>query len=116
MEEGTGDRGSKEGGSRGAKAQTPPCRRGGKRQERQEARESGVETEAEDKEGEEEEGDREGETPRGAPVQVTCVGGDVPPPGKMRTSQDSPLNVRTFCCRESMDTSRITTMGRTCTG
>ena len=39
-----------------------------------------VETEAEeDKERREAEGYRDRETPRGATVEVTCVGGDVPP-------------------------------------
>ena len=34
----------------------------------------------EEEERHEEEGDRDGETPRGTPVKVTCVGGDAPPP------------------------------------
>ena len=67
---------------------------------------------------EEEEKARDGETPRGDPVEVTCMGGDAPPPPqrKTRTYRDSPQNVRTCCCRESMVTSRITTTGRTWTG
>ena len=36
--------------------------------------------EAEEQGRNEEEGDRDGETPRGAPVEVARVGGDVPPP------------------------------------
>ena len=36
--------------------------------------------EAEEQGRNEEEGDRDGEPPRGAPVEVARVGGDVPPP------------------------------------
>ena len=67
-------------------------------------------------EGEEEGGGRDGETPRGALVEVIRVGGTPPPQRKTRTSRDSSQNVRTCCCRESMETSCITTMGRTWTG
>ena len=57
------------------------------------------------------------ETPRGAPIEVTRVGEGVPPSQrKTRTSRDSTQNVRTCCCRESMETSHITTKGRTWTG
>ena len=43
-------------------------------------------------------------------------GGISPPRGKTRIYLDSHLNVRTCCCKESMETSLITTMGRTWTG
>ena len=56
---------------------------------------------------------RDGETPQGAPVKVMRVGGTPPPKRKTRTSRDSTENVRTCCCRESMETSHITTTGRT---
>ena len=50
-------------------------------------------------------------------VEVIRMAGGAPPPRwKRRTSQDSPQNVRTCSCRESMETSRITMMGRTWTG
>ena len=79
--------------------------------------EGGEEMEAEEEEGRhEEEGDRNGETLRGAPVKVTRVGGDVHPQRKTQTSQYSSQKVRTCCCRESMETSRITTTGSTWTG
>ena len=86
---------------------------------RHKSREGREETEAEeDEEGSEVEGDRNIDTPREASVEVTCVGGDVPPPPqrKTRTSQDSTQNVRTCCCRKSMETSRITMTGRNWTG
>ena len=68
--------------------------------------------------GDEEEENRYRDTPRGAPVEVVRVGVFMPPPPqrKMRTSWTLPQNVHTCCCRESMDTSRITTMDRTWTG
>ena len=67
-------------------------------------------------EGAEEGGEGYGETPRGGPFEVTDEGGAPPPQRKTRTSRDSPLNMRTCCCRESMETFRITTTGRTWTG
>ena len=69
----------------------------------------------EDKEEGEAEGDRDGETPRGAQVEVVRMGEEVTPRWKMQTSRDSTQNVRTCCFRESMETSRITMMGRTWT-
>ena len=102
----------REGGVRGKTGERshipppPPQRRREQSQERHKARENGAETEAEkDKAEEEKEGDREGETPRGAPVEVNCVGGTCPPQRKTRTFWDSPHNVCNCCCRESMETS-----------
>ena len=72
--------------NRGEKPQTPPCRISEHQEERHEARGGEEETEAEeDKEGSEVEGNRDRETPRGLPLEVTRVGGNVPPPrGKRR--------------------------------
>ena len=62
-------------------------------------------------------GDRDRETLRGAPGQgQSRWGGRHPPHKKTKTSRDSPLKVRTCCCREYMETSCITTTGRTWTG
>ena len=59
-------------------------------QERHEDMKGGEEMESEeDKEGGEAEGDRDRETPRGATVEVTRLGGDAPPRWKTRTSRDS---------------------------
>ena len=69
-------------------------------------------TEEQELEGAEGGGGRDGETPWGAPVEVRCGGGMPPPQRKTHTSWDSPQNVRTCCCRKSMETSRITTTGR----
>ena len=52
----------------------------------------------------------------GGPVKVNCVGGDANPQRKTRNSWDSTQNMRICCCRDSMETSRITTTGRTWTG
>ena len=73
------------GGKQGDEAKDPsplpPYRRADRPEEDHEAREGREEMEAEEEEERhEEEGDRDRETPRGAPVEVTCVGGDVPPP------------------------------------
>ena len=77
---------------------------------------SGSETEADEYERNDEEGGRDGDTPRGALVEVVCVGGgDSPPRRKTRTSCILPLNMRTCCCRESMETSCITIIGFTWT-
>ena len=74
-------------------------------------------TEKEDEEEEEnEERNRDKDTPWGPPVNVTRVGGTPPPQRKTQTSRDSPQKVRTCCCREYMETSRITTTGHTWTG
>ena len=55
-------------------------RRGEQTEERHKARESRAETwDTEEEEGKEEEGGSDGETPRGAPVEVIRVGGEVPP-------------------------------------
>ena len=54
--------------------------------------------------------------PRGVTVEVVHVGGCAPPQKKTQTSRNSHLNVPTCCCRESMETTRITTMGLTWTG
>ena len=56
------------------------------------------------------------QTPQGAPFEVTCGGEDATPQRKIRTSQDSPLNVRTSCFRESIETSCITATGCAWTG
>ena len=59
----------------------PPHRRAEHQEECHKASEGEEATEEEeDKEGREAEGDRDVDTPRGAPVEVTCVGGNVPPP------------------------------------
>ena len=64
-----------------AKLHTAPHRRVEHQEECHVAREGGEAPESkEDKEREETERDRAGETPQGAPVEVTCIGGDVPPP------------------------------------
>ena len=61
--------------------------------------------------------EEDGETPRVGPVEVTHVGGGRHPPRrKTWISRDSTLNVRTCCRRSSMETSCITTIGRTRTG
>ena len=50
-------------------------------------------------------------------LRSPACGGYMPPPQRRtRTSQDSPHNGRTCCCRESMETSRITTTIRTWAG
>ena len=68
-------------GETGIRSRRPPHRRGEHIEERHKDRESGAETEAEeDEEGNVEEGGRYGETPRGASVEVICVGEAVPPP------------------------------------
>ena len=61
---------------------SPPSHRRDKHpEELHKAREGGEETdEGGDKEGSEAEGDREGKTPRGAPLEVIHVGGNVPSP------------------------------------
>ena len=60
---------------------------------------------------------RRTERPHGGARSRSLVWGGMPPPKrKTRTSRDSPLNVRTWCCRESRETSCITTMGHTWTG
>ena len=72
---------------------------------------------AKEEDEEEKERIRDGDTPRGGPVKVTCVGVEATPPqSKTRTSRDSPQNVRTCCCRDYMYTSRITTTGHTWMG
>ena len=109
-----------EGGSREKTPKTPPPpqRRALRLEEGHEAIEGGEEMEAEEEEERhEEEGYSDRETPRGAPVKVTRVGGGTPPPQrKTQTSQDSPKKVCTYCCRKSMETYRITTTGHTWTG
>ena len=52
----------------------------------------------------------------GTQLRSLAWGGTPPPQRKTRTSRDSPLNVRTCCGKESMDTPRIKKMGRTWTG
>ena len=83
-EERQGERRRSEGGIRGVKPQNPPNRIRKQRQEIHEATGSGTEMEAKEEEEEEEEEDkdedREGDIPRGAPVEVIPVGGDLPPP------------------------------------
>ena len=54
----------------------PPPQR---RQDTQEASESGYKTEAEE-EGVNKEGDRDEDNPREAPLEVICMGGSLPPP------------------------------------
>ena len=66
----------------------------------------------EGEEGGEAEGDSDRDTPRGETVEVTCLGGGVPPLMENADLRDSAQNVRTCCCRESLETSRITTTGR----
>ena len=57
------------------------------------------------------------ERPHGGPRSRSLTwGGTTPPQRKTRTSQESLQNVRTCCCRESMETSCITTTGCTWTG
>ena len=54
------------------------------------------------------------ERPHGGPSTGHLRGGGRhPTQRKMQTSQDSTQNVCTCCCRQSMETSRITTTGRT---
>ena len=56
------------------------------------------------------------ERPQGGPQLRSLAWGRTPPPRrKTQTSWDSTQNVRTCCCRESMETYRITTTGRTWT-
>ena len=83
---------------------------------REEEEATAEEEQSEDTREGEEERERDVVTPQGTPIEVTCVGGDTTPQWKTRTSRDSPLNVRTFCFRESMETSRTITMDRTWTG
>ena len=106
-------------GWRGRHTNPSPTRRSRSRhREGHLAREAGaLETEEQVLKGADEGAEEDGETPRGTPVEVQCVGGGMPPPQrKTQTSWDSPQNVRTCCCRESIETSRITTTGRTWTG
>ena len=71
----------------------------------------------EEEEGNHEEGERDGDTPRGAPLEVVRMGGDVPPPRReTRTPRNLTLIVCICCCRDSMETSCITTMGCTWIG
>ena len=84
---------------------------GGPKQDIQKSNDSGEDTEEEDKGGE-----GEGEPLRGAPVEIVCVGGECPPRRKTRTRLYFSLNVCTYCCRESAETSYITTTGRTWMG
>ena len=71
----------------------------------------------EEEEEEGEKGYRDGDTQRGAQVEAVCVGGGAcPPQRKTRIYLTLPLNVRSCCCRESMETTRITTIGHTWTG
>ena len=57
------------------------------------------------------------ERPHGGTRSISLAwGGATPPQSKAQISQDSPRNVRTCCCRESMETSCITAMGRIWTG
>ena len=98
----------------GGEAADPPHRMVKHQEERHKAREGGEDMDAEeDEEGSEAEGDRDRETPQGAPVEVTRVGGACPPQRKTQTSRDSIQKVRNCCCRESMETSHITTIGHT---
>ena len=60
--------------------QDPPTKKGNEQKDRQEATDSGAEMEADEDEGNNEEGEMDRDTPRVAPVEVVCVGGDVPPP------------------------------------
>ena len=69
-----------EGRSRGKKPKTPPRRIANRQGEGHEAREGVEETGKTEYEEGEEEGDRGGETPQGAPVEVTCVEGGATPP------------------------------------
>ena len=70
-----------EGGTQGDVAKAPPPhRRADQHKEGHKTTGSGEETEAEEEEIQEEESDRDGEIPRGAPVEVTRVGGTCPPP------------------------------------
>ena len=70
----------------------PPRRRRDQRQERHEATGSGAETKTEEEAENEEEGDRDRETPRGALVEVVCVGGYVPPPEENMDLSDFALD------------------------
>ena len=78
--------------------------------------ESGEETDAEEDDEEDEEGYRDGENSRGAHPEVLRVEGDAPLWRKSRIYLTLPLNVRTYCYGESMETTLITTMGCTWTG
>ena len=77
---------------------------------------SGSETEAKEEEENNKEWDRDGETPMRAQVEAVNVGGEVTPRGKTLTYLTSNLKLRICCCRESMETNRITTMGLIWTG
>ena len=94
---GPGDREGEEGGARKGMGRvreggwgkdrsshdtTPPtCRRGSRHREGQPARVEREDlAEEQEPEGAEEGEDEDGETPRGAPVEVTRVGGDATPP------------------------------------
>ena len=95
---------------------SPPTRRASSRQrEGQPAREGRVEAE-QDPEGQKRARKRTERPHGGDRLRSLAWGGTPPPQRKMRTSRDSPQNVRTCCCRESIETSRITTTGRTWTG
>ena len=107
------------GGKQGDETAEPPppsCRRRESTQERHEATESGAETEGDKYEGHKMDMDTYGETPRGATVEVIGRRGDNTPWRKTKIFQTLPLNMRTCCCRESMETSRTTMMGRTWEG
>ena len=65
---------------RGGNIKNHPRRRADGHEEGYEANGSGEETEAEEEDRHEEEKYRDGETPRGTLVEVTHVGGGVPPP------------------------------------
>ena len=67
------------GGTEGDEAEGPPRRRQNKQKDCQELSESRSETETEEDEGNDEEGDRNGEIPRGEPVDVVRLRGDVHP-------------------------------------
>ena len=67
-------------------------------------------------EGAEEDEEEDGETPRGGQWRSNAWGGMPPPQRKTQTSWNSTQNVRTCCCRESIETSRIITTGCTWTG
>ena len=101
-----GERGKREDGNRGKNPKTPPRRKVEQTEERHMTRERRVEMESEEEEDRmrrKGSGQREpqGGKGRGHPRG----GGTCPPWRKKRTSRDSPLNVRTCCCRESMETS-----------
>ena len=106
-----------EGGTQGEEASgPPPPRRQDQRQESHKSTKSGAEMEEKKDEENDDQGDRERETPREAKVEITTWGGNCPPQRKMRIYLTLPQNVSTCCCGESIDTTRITTMGRTWTG